>query len=250
MMLQSGVGLAEQVRTRALPRLLSVRVGRPKVVPGSGPWVTSIFKAAIGGPVMLRRMNIDGDEQADLRVHGGPDKAVCVYSADHYPWWRETLGLPDLAHGGFGENFCVAGQTEAEVCIGDRYDIGEAQVEVSQPRTPCWKLARRWGVRQLPNLVLSSGRTGWYLRVIREGTVVAGLPLERTARPFPQWSIESVLHLAYDRAAQREEVRDLASCPVLAPGWREFLRHRLSRSDEVALRASVEPGSVGRGVKG
>lgn len=215
---------------KAFARLAAVYVGRPRTLGSDEPWVTSIFKAQVDGPVMLRRSNLDGDEQADPRVHGGPDKAVCVYSADHYLWWRHTLKLPEIAPGAFGENFSVFGQTEVDVCIGDRYDVGDARVEVSQPRTPCWKLARRWHAPQLPELVLSSGRTGWYLRVIREGTVSAGQPLVRVARPYPQWSVDTVLQMAYDRDVEREEVQELASCGALAPGWRRLLRRRLSRA--------------------
>jgi len=209
------------------PRLTSVRVARPTTVWQDQPWVTSMFKVPVEGPVMLRRTNLDGDEQADLRVHGGPDKAVCVYPVEHYPWWREVLNLPEMEPGAFGENFCVAGQSEVDVCVGDRYEVGEALVEVSQPRTPCWKLGRRWDVPKLADMVITSGWTGWYLRVIREGAVSAGLPLVLTERPFPEWSIAKVLELAFEDDAPRDQVRGLASCPALPPGWRRLLARRL-----------------------
>lgn len=213
--------------TPGLPRLASVRVARPTTVWQDEPWVTSMFKQPVEGPVMLRRTNLDGDEQADLRVHGGPDKAVCAYPLEHYVWWREALDRPEMEPGAFGENFSVAGQSEADVCIGDRYEVGDALVEVSQPRTPCHKLARRWDVPRLSQAVLTSGWTGWYLRVIREGAVRAGLPLVRTARPFPEWSIDTVTQLAFGDNAPRDQVRKLASCAALPQGWRRLLTRRL-----------------------
>jgi len=216
--------------TPDVPRLASVRVARPTTVWQDEPWVTSIFKMPVEGPVMLRRTNLDGDEQADLHVHGGPDKAVCVYPVDHYPWWREALNLPEIEPGAFGENFCVTGQSEADVCVGDRYEVGEALVEVSQPRTPCWKLGRRWGVPKLAKAVITSGWTGWYLRVIREGTVRARLPLILTARPFPEWTIETVLQLAFEDDVPRDQARRLASCDALPQGWRRLLTRRLLRA--------------------
>jgi MOSC domain-containing protein YiiM len=146
---------------------------------------------------MLRTANLDGDEQADLRVHGGPGKAVCVYSADHYPAWRQELGLASMEPGAFGENFTVSGHTESDVCIGDIYRIHEAIVVVSQPRTPCWKLARRWNVPDLPRRFLRSGRTGWYLRVAQEGHVQRDAVFELLARPYPKWTIAHVNEVTY-----------------------------------------------------
>jgi MOSC domain-containing protein YiiM len=223
----SEVSDAAPTATADLPRLTSVRVARPTTVWQDEPWVTSIFKMPVKSPVMLRRMNLDGDEQADLRVHGGFDKAVCVYPVEHYPWWREALNLLEMEPGAFGENFSVTGQSETDVCVGDRYEVGEALVEVSQPRTPCWKLGRRWGVPRLAEAVITSGWTGWYLRVIREGAVSMGVPLVLTARPFPEWTIEKVLQLAFEDDAPRDQVRKLASCPALPPGWRRLLERRL-----------------------
>ncbi|MGH2369464.1 MAG: MOSC domain-containing protein, partial [Chloroflexota bacterium] len=163
------------------PRLLSIQVGQPQTLGAEGArnpmdrrWTSGIFKQPVAGPVRLGWTNLELDAQADLSVHGGPDKAVCVYAADHYAYWRTNLRRADLPYGAFGENFTVAGMDETEVCIGDVFAVGQAQVQVSQPRQPCWKLARRWRVRDLAARVERMGYTGWYFRVLAEGIVAAG----------------------------------------------------------------------------
>ena len=130
------------------PSLLSVQVGMPTVLgvvgstdPANRPWTTGFIKGPVAGPVWAGSLNLTGDGQADRTNHGGPDKAVCVYPADHYEFWRHDLGLPDIPLGAFGENFTVAGLGEADVCIGDVWAVGDAVFQVSQPRQPCWKLA-------------------------------------------------------------------------------------------------------------
>ncbi len=209
-------------------RLVAVRVGRPRMVDDSPPWRTAFFKDAITGPVRLSFTNLEGDRQADLRVHGGVDKAVCVYSGDHYPVWRAELGRPDMMAGAFGENFTVSGQTEADVCLGDRYEIGGAVVEVSQPRGPCVKLARRWDRPDLPKLVVASGRSGWYLRVLQEGLVEAGARLQLHDRPFPQWTIARVNDVTYGLGATTGQDRAaLVSCAALARGWQRALGRKV-----------------------
>ena len=114
-------------------------------------------------------MGIAGDQQADRENHGGLDKAVLAYSADHYAFWRVHLNLPDMPHGGFGENLTIAGLDESSVCIGDRWQAGNVVFEVSQPRQPCWKMGRRWNIADLPKQVIQNGKSGWYLRVLVEG---------------------------------------------------------------------------------
>lgn len=206
------------------PRVVSVRVGRPRVIDDGDPWVTAFHKSPVEGPIRLGALNLEGDEQADRRVHGGPDKAVCVYPADHLAGWRSELDDAEVGPGAFGENLTVAEQTEDTVCVGDLYRIGSALVQVSQPRGPCWKLARRWGRPDLVRRVVASGRTGWYLRVLEPGELAASELLPLLARPHPEWTIARVNALAYAPAAERDRsaARELASCAALAEGWRTF----------------------------
>ncbi len=207
------------------PQLLSINVGRPKTIQGLEAWTSGIYKSPVSGPVRLATENLDGDGQADLKVHGGPDKAVCVYSADHYPRWREELGETDCGPGSFGENFSVADQIESTVAIGDVYRIGTAVVQVSQPRAPCWKLGRRWNRIDMPQLVIDSGRTGWYLRVLEAGIVSSGDSLELVDKPYPQWTIEAVNDVAYNRdPIDTAAARELSECPLLAEAWRSKFR--------------------------
>lgn len=209
-------------------RLLSVWVGRPqRVEEGRSPWTTAFFKKSVEGSLWLTETNLDGDEQADLDVHGGPDKAVCVYPAAHYECWALELGRRAGSPGWFGENFSVADQTESTVCIGDVYRVGTARVQVSQPRSPCWKLAKRWRLSDLPNRVVRTGRSGWYLRVLRPGWLGSGLAITLESRPWPAWSIARVNELSYglgDGGADRDAgLRALADCPDLADQWRAGL---------------------------
>ena len=207
--------------------LLSIQVGLPvrrgtegATDPAEAPWSSAIFKDAVTGPVRLDLTNLAGDGQADLTVHGGPDKAILAYSADHYPAWRRELGLPEMGPGAFGENFAVGGLAEKDVCIGDSFTVGEALVQVSQPRAPCWKLARRWKLPDLPKRVVQTGRTGWYLRVLRPGLVEAGQPMVLVERPFPRFAIARVNGAAYGSPGDRDLAPELAACPLLSQGWR------------------------------
>jgi MOSC domain-containing protein YiiM len=212
-----------------LPCLASVLVGLPRRVLDDDPYETAFFKHAVNGRVMLRSDNLDGDAQADLTVHGGPDKAVCVYSADHHAAWREELGVAGIGSGAFGENFSVEGHTESTVSIGDRFRVGGAIVEVSQPRGPCWKLSRRWRRPDLPKRVIASQRTGWYFRVVSEGQVGAGDTFELLDRAHPEWTIAravQVLYAPHDRVSV-DDLMGLASCEKLARGWRLSLARRL-----------------------
>jgi MOSC domain-containing protein YiiM len=213
------------------PFIVSIQVGLPAVrgLPGSGDlmdqtWTSGIVKAPVDGPLWLGRTNLAGDGQADLVNHGGPDKAVLSYAAAHYPGWRRELDRPDLPHGAFGENFTIEGLTEDIVCVGDTYTLGEdVVVQVSQPRSPCWKLARRWRMRELTALVEESGRTGWYLRVLREGTVRSGLTVALVERPYPEWTVARASRVMRARTRDREAAGALAACDLLAGSWRTRL---------------------------
>ncbi|HEX8154049.1 MAG TPA: MOSC domain-containing protein [Thermoanaerobaculia bacterium] len=155
-------------------KVLSINVGLPRNVAWRGRVVeTAIFKEPVAGPVKVHRLNLEGDRQADLTVHGGTHKAVYVYPAEHYPYWRETLALPELSWAAFGENFTTSGLVETDVHIGDRLRIGSAEFVVTQPRTPCFKLGIRFGRLDMPKRFLESGRSGFYLAVVAEGEAAA-----------------------------------------------------------------------------
>lgn len=208
-----------------MPRLLSIQVGRPRdlVTADGQEWRSAFLKAPVEGPLMLRELNLEGDLQADQKNHGGPDQAVLCYSADHYPAWRAELGLPDLPHGGFGENFTIAGQEEATVCVGDVYEVGEAVVQVSVQRGPCYKIAYRWDRPELLQQVERSGRHGWYLRVLMEGRVEAGLEVRLIERPYPEWTVRRAADTWRRRRVDREAARLLAGCLAYPAGAREAL---------------------------
>ena len=213
-----------------VPLLVSIQVGLPRQLgtedaadPMERPWTTGFFKERITGSVYLGKTNLVGDGQADLNLHGGVEKAVLAYAATHYPKWQQELHLLDFPYGAFGENFTVAHQSEEDVCIGDIYRIGEAQVQVSQPREPCWKLARRWRMKDLPKRAIANGRLGWYFRVLTEGVVESGLPLILVDRPLPQWSVARVNNAFY---RYRQDSSELASCPLLSASWRRYFLTR------------------------
>jgi MOSC domain-containing protein YiiM len=171
-------------------KLVSVQVGRPRTVRWHGRSVsTGIYKEPVAGRIMLRRFNLDGDEQADLTVHGGRDKAVYVYPSEHYPRWQAEFPDLPLPYGMFGENFTTEGLDEQSVRIGDQFRIGEAVVEVTQPRLPCYKLGIRFGRPDMPKRFHASGRCGLYLAVLHEGEVGAGDPWERIAQGDRQVSV-------------------------------------------------------------
>jgi MOSC domain-containing protein YiiM len=214
-------------------RLVSLNVGRPKRFQGDEAWESGIYKSPVAGPVRVERENLDGDAQADLRVHGGPDKAICVYSADHYPLWRQELAVPECGPGWFGENFSVAGQIESTVAIGDIYRVGSAVVQISQPRAPCWKLGRRWNRLDMPKVVVQRGRTGWYLRVLEPGAVQRGDTLTLVERPFARWTIEAVNDAAYNRNGTSDvaAARELSLCPALSDAWRSDFRQLVASAE-------------------
>jgi MOSC domain-containing protein YiiM len=212
------------------PVLLSIQVGQP-CSHGEGEadeshWTTAFFKQPVAGPVFLGRTNLVGDAQADRVNHGGPDKAVCAYSADRYEHWRRDLNRSDLPFGAFGENFTLRELTETDVCIGDVWAVGTARVQVSQPRQPCWKMARRWGVPELPARVVRLGFTGWYFRVLEEGAVETGMELSLLERPHPAWTVEAANLVMHQRKADRVEAAALAEVPLLSAAWRDSLARR------------------------
>ena len=216
-----------------MPEIVSIQVGLPQTLgttdapnPMDQRWTTGFFKQPVAGAVWLSYTSLAGDGQADLKNHGGVDKAVLAHSAHHYDYWRSHLHNPNLPHGGFGENLTVVGQTEANVCIGDTYAIGNARVQVSQPRQPCWKLSRRWRVDDLALQVKANGRSGWYFRVLQEGEVQAGLAMTLCDRPYPEWTVARANHIMHQDLGDRAAAAALAQCPLLSANWQEKLLRR------------------------
>jgi MOSC domain-containing protein YiiM len=220
--------------------LASIQAGEPRsygsegaVNPHDQPWTTGFFKTPVESRVFVGATNLVGDGQADLKNHGGVDKAILAYSADHYPKWRSELRMPGMPHGAFGENLTVAGWSEESVCIGDRFRIGEVMFEVSQPRQPCWKLARRWRMHELTALVVRNGRTGWYLRVLEQGWIEAGMPAVLLERTNSQWSIARANHILHHCKNDLALTLELADVPCLANAWVSELRERAERLREL-----------------
>lgn len=216
---------APRAEPAASGRIVSIQVGKPRPIESGGGerWTSGYGKAPVPGPVAVRKLNLDGDGQADARWHGGPDMAVLAYAAAHYPLWRDELGWPELAPGAFAENLTVEGFDERTVCLGDVWEAGGVQLQVSQPRKPCRNISRFWGRRDLLKQVERSGRIGWYLRVLREGSLQAGQPLARVARPHPEWTVERAMGVRRARSRDPGAARELAACPALGADWRERL---------------------------
>ena len=179
-------------------KLVSVQVGRPRTVQWHGkPVSTGIYKEPSACRIMLYRFNLDGDQQADLTVHGGPDKAVYVYPSEHYPIWQAEFPDLPLPYGMFGENFTTEGLDESSVHIGDQFRIGSALVEVTQPRQPCYKLGIKMGDARFPKRFLASGRSGFYLRVLEEGEVGAGDVIHRVKVDHKRMTVRQAVGLAF-----------------------------------------------------
>ena len=211
-------------------KILSVNVGTPRDAVWRGEIVrTAIFKEPVAGRVALRGDNLVGDAQADLTVHGGRDKAVYGYPSEHYVYWCDWLGTPALPWGAFGENLTTEGLLEADVGIGDRFRIGSALLEVSQPRIPCHKLALRHARPDLPKHFLASGRSGFYFRVIEPGEVGQGDAIERAAADPRGLSVADVQSLARTKGGAEPLLRRAVAHPALAEVWRAELGARLRK---------------------
>ncbi|HEX9892574.1 MAG TPA: MOSC domain-containing protein [Gemmatimonadales bacterium] len=208
-----------------------MNIGQPRTVgsedatdPFDRPFTSAIWKEPVQGPIWLDATGLHGDRVADTKHHGGPYRAALMYSGDHYPRWRSEWNRKDIGPGGFGENLTVRGVVEATVCLGDVFEVGEALVAVTSPRTPCHILARRHGRRDLVETVRANHRHGWYLRVLRPGWIEAGQPVALRERPYPQWPIDRVAEVKWNRKQCPEEAALLAQCPALIPNWKAALR--------------------------
>ncbi len=213
-------------------KTLSLNVGRPQLVTRNGePVSTAIFKKPVEGRVMLRTLNLDGDRQADLSVHGGPTKAVYVYPAEHYEYWRNELPEMDLPFGMFGENFTATGFDERTLNIGDQFSIGEALVMVTEPRMPCYKLGIRFGRVDIIKKFMASERTGFYLGVLREGEVGVGDEFQLVKRNEPSITINDVTRLYSHDRDNVELLRRAIAVEELPEGWRTYFQERLDQLD-------------------
>ena len=211
-------------------KVISVNVGLPREVMWKGRTVTTgIFKEPVAGRVWIRRLNLDGDKQADLSVHGGPEKAVYLYPVEHYAYWRNDLPEMELPWGMFGENLTTEGLVEEAVNIGDRLRVGTVEVVVTQPRMPCQKLAIKFDRPDIIKRFLASGRTGFYFRVLQEGEVGAGDAIEQISRDENDLSVADITrlyaHAKDDVATLQRAVRH----KVLPTDWREYFQRRIEK---------------------
>ncbi len=208
-------------------RIESIQVGKPKTL--ASDWTSAIFKHPIEGSVFVSKTNLAGDEQADLSVHGGPDKAINVYPFEHYRYWhkrtgfllRRRINLPTPHYGAFGENFTVTNMLENNICIGDTFKIGSAVVQVSQPRQPCWKLARKFNQPKLPFWVQNTSKTGWYFRVLEEGDVQGTNEFTLIERKNTSWTIQRANQLMYSINKDHQEIHSILECIELSESWRK-----------------------------
>ncbi len=224
-------------------RLLSVNVGTPRDVGWQGRTVhTGIWKDPVGGRRTVRRLNVDGDGQGDLEGHGGVNRAVFVYQIESYRYWQQFLGRDDFTYGQFGENFTVEGLADDEVCIGDRYQIGSALLEVSQPRVTCYRLGIRMNEPRMPSLLVAHGRPGFYLRVLEEEEVGAGDAIERLERGPEEMTVAEVDGLLYLPGHARRDLIRALRIPALSKGWQGSFRELLEQAPD---GGSAEPAWTG-----
>ena len=213
-------------------KIISINVGRPRLVMRNGePVSTGIFKEPVAGRVMLRTLNLDGDRQADLTVHGGPAKAVYVYPSEHYAFWKRELPNMDLHWGMFGENFTSKGMFETEINIGDRFRIGSAEVMVTQPRMPCYKLGIRFGRTDIIKRFLVSERSGFYFSVLKEGEVGIDDEFELFDTNASGVRLVDVTRLYSSDKQNVDLLRRAIATEPLPDSWREYFLKRLANLD-------------------
>lgn len=209
-------------------KIISVNVGLPKIVERHGePVTTGIFKEPVLSRVMLRTLNLDGDGQADLSVHGGPSKAVYVYPSEHYKYWKQELPEMDLPWGMFGENFTTEGLDENELNVGDEFRVGAAVVMVTEPRMPCYKLGIRFGRADIIRRFLASEYTGFYLAVLQEGEVGAGDSFELIKKNEPSVRVNDITRLYTHKKHNRELLLRAINVKALPEGWRSYFQEQL-----------------------
>ena len=210
-------------------KLVSIAVGLPKEVEWEGKKIrTSIFKLPLTGPARVRRLNIDGDQQSDLTVHGGPDKAVYAYPSEHYPFWRENFPALKFNWGMLGENFTTEGMDERTTHIGDRFSVGSAEFIVTQPRMPCYKLGIRLGDPRAIKILLKSRRSGFYFAIAKEGVVTAGDPIRLIERDENGISVTDIVDLYAGTTTAPDLMNRAINLPALPVSWREFFQKKMA----------------------
>lgn len=209
-------------------KIISVNVGLPREVVWKGRTVTTgIFKEPVEGPIRVRRLNLDGDRQADLSVHGGPDKAVYAYPAGHYDYWRGELPGMELPWGMFGENLTTEGLLEGAVNIGDRFRIGSAVLMVTQPRMPCYKLGIKFGRDDIVKRFLKSGRSGFYFSVLEEGEVSTGDRIKLISRDENNVTVADITGLYVSKKGNLDLLHRAVQVEALPEGWRGYFQHQI-----------------------
>ena len=211
-------------------KLISLNVGLPREIAWEGKTITTgIFKQPITGPAMVRTLNLDGDQQADLSVHGGIDKAIYAYPAEHYDYWRKELPGVELSWAMFGENFTIEGLFEDSAYIGDRYRIGEVEVVITQPRLPCYKLGIRFGRADMVKKFLGSRRTGFYFAVTKEGIVKPGDAIEFLGGDQQRVSAADITRVYAFERDDVETIREAMNIEALPESWRSYFQHQLEK---------------------
>lgn len=210
--------------------IIQLQVGMPRTLgdvdaadPMDREWTTGYFKEPVDGELLAGHHGIVGDGQGDIVHHGGPDKAINAYPVEHHAAWSAELGIT-LGLGDFGENISTRGLCEDDVCIGDVFQCGDLRVQISQPRQPCWKLSRRWRIKDLAAQMERSGRTGWYFRVLESGMIRAGTALVLVERPASMWTIARANEVMQRRKDDVELALELAACQGLSASWQKSLK--------------------------
>src|SRR3954471_24253326 len=230
-----------------MPRLLSVNVGLPRDVISGGKTVrTAVWKSPVEGRRMVRKLNIVGDAQADLAGHGGEHRAVFVYQTDSYRHWEGFLGRNDFIFGQFGENFTVEGLSDSEVCIGDRYRIGDAEFEVTQPRVTCYRVGIRMNEPRMPALLVAHRRPGFYFRVLQGGEVGAGDDIVKIAEGPERMTVAEIDALLYLPGHSREQLQRALQIPALSTGWQGSFEAILQNESD-SKTATGNPGLAQEG---
>ena len=218
------------MKERVPMQLVSVNVALPRTVTWKGRTVqTGIFKTPTNGRVRVRTLNLEGDRQADLSVHGGPDKAIYAYPSEHYDYWRGEFPDMELPWGMFGENFTTMGLLEGEVNVGDTFGIGTAMVMVTQPRVPCYKLAAKFGREDIVKRFLASGRSGYYLKVMQEGEVGAGDVIELISRDGHAVTVADVANIYRDGTDKLGLLQRVVQVEALPENWRDHFQQQIEQ---------------------